>query len=144
MPPQRGRVGIISAGTSDAPVAAEAALTVAVARAESALGLRPRLVMEGPVDSLVPPELTPQLLAVLREALSNVARHARAGRVEVRVRADDHLLLTVTDDGVGIPADVCESGLRNMRERAEARGGTFTARPAPGGGTVLSWRVPLA
>ncbi len=118
-------------------------LTAAVTRAESALGLRPRLVIEGPVDSLVPPDLTLQLLAVLREALSNVARHAQAGRVEVRVRADDQLLLTVTDDGVGIPSDVCESGLRNMRERAQTRGGTFAARPAPGGGTVVTWCVPL-
>ncbi|MBC7638655.1 MAG: hypothetical protein H7231_02610, partial [Rhodoferax sp.] len=120
-----------------------AELTAVVAKAESALKLRPRLVIEGPVEALVPPDLWLQLLAVLSEALSNVARHAGAGRVEVRVRADDDLLLTVTDDGAGIPADVCKGGLRNMRERAQARGGTFEARPAPGGGTVVSWRVPL-
>lgn len=137
------RRSIFELSTPDSGADLRAELTAVVAKAESALKLCPRLVIEGPVDALVPPDLWLQLLAVLSEALSNVARHAGAGRVEVRVRADDDLLLTVTDDGSGIPADVCKSGLRNMRERAQARGGTFEARPAPGGGTVVSWRVPL-
>ena len=132
----------LSAPEASSDVRAE--LTAGVVKAEASLGLRPRLVFEGPVDSLVPPDLTLQMLAVLSEALSNVARHAAAGQVEVRVRAGDDLLLTVTDDGAGMPAHVRESGLRNMRERALARGGTFEVGDADGGGTVVSWCVPLS
>nr|BFE78114.1 hypothetical protein GCM10020093_007150 [Planobispora longispora] len=82
--------------------------------------------------------------AVLREALSNVARHARASRVQVLVGVSEGtLLLEVTDDGVGIPEGGRRSGLRNLAERAERLGGAFTAERAEGGGSRLRWRVPL-
>ena len=71
----------------------------------SALGFEPTVLFDGPVDSSTPNGLAWDLLATLREALSNVARHARAGRVAVAVAVDDAtLVLRVTDDGVGPPA----------------------------------------
>ncbi|MBO2445421.1 histidine kinase, partial [Actinomadura nitritigenes] len=79
----------------------------------------------------------------VREALSNVARHARAGEAAVAIDVGDELMLRVEDDGVGIPEGGRRSGLRNMTERAEACGGSCTTRGRPGGGTILAWRVPL-
>lgn len=83
-------------------------------------------------------------MAVLREALSNSARHARASKVDVEVAIDgEQVALTVVDDGVGVPANGRRSGLANLAERAEQLGGRFRAGPGGGGGTVLDWRVPL-
>ncbi|MET8508378.1 GAF domain-containing sensor histidine kinase [Streptomyces sp. NPDC004787] len=118
----------------------------AVDEAATALGFTPALRMEGLLDTDVPPEAAEQVVAVLGEALTNVARHARARRTEVSVVADDGVLaVTVSDDGVGIPQDGRRSGLRNMAERAERLGGTLSvrARTGPGSGTVLEWRIPL-
>lgn len=80
---------------------------------------------------------------MLGEALSNVARHARASEVHVSVDVDDRVTLQVTDDGRGIEPGGRRSGLRNLEERAAALGGSFSAEPAPAGGTVLLWSVPL-
>ena len=93
----------------------------------------------------VPDDVQPALLAVLREALSNTARHAKAGRVEVglAVRAG-HLTLTVTDDGVGIGTITSTGGLRNLAERAHDLGGEFTTEPAEPRGTILRWSIPLS
>ncbi|GAA4601989.1 signal transduction histidine kinase [Actinoplanes octamycinicus] len=120
-------------------------LREAVAAAEPALGFRPELETSGPVDSAVPDDVVPELLAVLREALSNVARHARAGSARVSVRvADGELFLQVRDDGVGIDPALARGGVVNMGERAADLGGTFEVGPAPdGSGTLLTWHVPL-
>jgi signal transduction histidine kinase len=89
------------------------------------------------------------MLATLREALSNVARHAKASRVDVEVRVDvgdrGELVLRVTDDGVGPPvADQPRgSGLDNMAARADRRRGTFEIGPATPQGTTIEWRVPI-
>ncbi len=92
----------------------------------------------------MPPALGSQLLAVLREAVSNVARHALADSAEVDVTVSADLLeLRVADDGVGLPASVSESGLRNARRRADDLGGTLAVSPVGERGTVLVWRVPL-
>ncbi|HEV7899603.1 MAG TPA: GAF domain-containing protein [Planosporangium sp.] len=108
------------------------------------LGFRPHLTLDGPLDSAVPETVRPVLLAVLREALSNVARHARAAAVEVSVRVDDGRLVTrVIDDGVGIGEATPTGGLDNMRRRSEELGGTFTIGPARPRGTILSWTVPV-
>jgi signal transduction histidine kinase len=114
-----------------------------------ALGFRPELRIDGPVDSAVPEEVGSALLAVLREALSNVARHAHAGTVSVRLVArGDRVELTVSDDGRGLPpadpeADAgAGNGLPNMRRRAEDLGGVCTVEPGTAGGSVLTWRVP--
>lgn len=110
----------------------------------STLGFAPVVVFHGPVDTAADDETQTQLLAVLREALSNVARHARASSVQVTVTvAGDELVATVADDGVGIPAAVAESGLRNLRSRARARGGLLHIGRREPHGTELTWRVPL-
>jgi len=97
----------------------------------------------GPVDLLVGEEVADHLLPVLRETLSNAARHARASRVEVDlVAADSTITLSVADDGVGLGEGGRRSGLANLRERAQQLGGTFTIGAGPGGGTVAVWSVP--
>jgi signal transduction histidine kinase len=108
------------------------------------LGFAPALRMAGPLDAQVPPPVADQLLAALREALANVAKHASASRVDVSVEAGPDLVLTVRDDGVGLPETGRRSGLGNLADRAGELGGTFRAAAAEGGGTGLEWRVPLS
>jgi two-component system, NarL family, sensor histidine kinase DevS len=109
-----------------------------------ALGFTPRLQTSGPVDSAVGDRVRPHLLAVLRESLANAARHANASTVEVRLEAIDEIVLTVRDNGKGLGERTRESGLRNMRDRAAALGGTLDLSSPRGGGTVLVWRVPIS
>jgi signal transduction histidine kinase len=117
----------------------------AIDAAADALGFRPFLDVSGPVDSAVPDDIAPEILAVLREALSNAARHAGASTVRVSVRvADGQLTVCVEDDGVGIDPSRARSGLVNMGERAHDLGGTFEVGPGETGGTVVVWQVPLA
>jgi signal transduction histidine kinase len=110
------------------------------------LGFEPRVAFDGPVDTLVPPHVAAELLATLREALSNVARHAEAQRVEVEVAVEGGLVLTVRDDGRGFDgtgAAPGSLGVANMRARAEHLGGDLLVTGGPGKGTELVWRVPL-
>jgi signal transduction histidine kinase len=109
------------------------------------LGFRPTLETSGPVESAVPDDIVPELMAVLREALSNVARHAQARSVRVSVRvADRNVILRVEDDGVGADPALARGGLVNMGERAGDLGGEFEIGPrADGPGTLLLWRVPV-
>jgi signal transduction histidine kinase len=108
------------------------------------LGFEPVTRTTGPVDSAVPPEIREQLLPVLREALSNLARHAAAkhGEVEVTVTGEE-VRLTVLDDGVGIGPTTRESGLRNARRRATELGGQLEVTRRDPQGTSFAWRVPL-
>lgn len=108
------------------------------------LKFTPAVRTDGPIDTAVPREVRDQLVPVLREALSNLARHAAADHGEVEVSVDDReLRMTVLDDGVGVPADVAESGLRNARRRASALGGALEITPRQPRGTSFVWRVPL-
>ena len=110
------------------------------------LGFEPRVLLDGPVDTGVDDRIGIELLATLREALSNVARHAQATRVDVEVVVDrEEVRLRVVDDGVGMPSDAVPrgDGLRNMAARAVQLGGTLDLRPAPPTGTILEWRAPL-
>ncbi|MEU8343360.1 Histidine kinase-, DNA gyrase B-, and HSP90-like ATPase [Actinomadura meyerae] len=107
------------------------------------LGFAPSVRLDGLLDTSVGDAVGEHLQAVVREALSNVARHADASRVSVAIDVGDELRLRVEDDGVGIPEGGRRSGLRNMGERAEKLGGTCTAERRPEGGTALVWRVPL-
>ncbi|MFD7825977.1 GAF domain-containing sensor histidine kinase [Kitasatospora sp. NPDC059803] len=121
-----------------------ARLVDVVERAARALGFAPALRMSGLLDVVVPTEIADAAVAVLEEALSNAARHSRAGAVEISVDADQELTIVVTDDGVGLPENGRRSGLTNLADRATSLGGTFTACSRPEGGTGLVWRVPLA
>ncbi|MEW6473421.1 MAG: GAF domain-containing protein [Actinomycetota bacterium] len=112
--------------------------------ASGPLGFLPEVTFDGPVDTLVPDDVGRELLATMREALSNVARHAGASHVQVRIAAGAEIVLQVVDDGRGVPDRPSEGlGLRNMASRAEALGGRFSVRPAEGGGTVVEWAVPV-
>ncbi len=105
----------------------------------------PRVRFDGPIDSVVSPEVSQHLVPVVREALTNVAKHADADDVELEIGVDrGGLELCVRDDGVGIgSAAVAGFGLRNLQERAEILDGEFTvASRTDGRGTVLTWRVP--
>jgi signal transduction histidine kinase len=109
-----------------------------------ALGFTPTLRLEGLVDTRVSRDVAQNLLPALREALSNTARHAKAGRADVSVVVDDDwVTLTVNDNGVGLAAHGRRSGLANLEARAGSFGGTFIARSAPEGGTEVVWRVPV-
>ncbi|MFF1256409.1 MULTISPECIES: GAF domain-containing protein [unclassified Streptomyces] len=118
----------------------------AIDAAAAALGFAPALRMEGLIDTEVPPAVADDVLAVIGEALANVARHARATSVEVAVAAADGVLtVSVSDDGIGIPEGGRRSGLRNLSERAERLGGelSISTRDLGTRGTRLEWRVPL-
>jgi len=113
------------------------------------LGFAPSLRLGAGLGGEIRPEVAEQALAALREALSNAARHAAAGRVDVTVdvSADGMLAVQVTDNGTGIPADGRRSGLHNLASRAEKLGGELRLGPAdpdaPSPGTRLEWCVPL-
>jgi len=108
------------------------------------LGFEPRCFFDGPVDFGVDDEVAGELLATLREALSNVARHARASRVEVEVVVTDQIVVRVIDDGIGPPGPDARrgNGLNNMEARAVGHGGRFELRAGPTNGTILEWQVP--
>jgi two-component system sensor histidine kinase DevS len=117
-----------------------------VREAGRALGFDPHVVFDGPIDAATPDQVREHLLPTLREALSNVVKHASATHVEVSVRVtSDEVVLRVLDDGVG-PSDRGAHGgrgLGNMSERARALGGQCEARSRDGGGTIVEWHVPL-
>lgn len=113
--------------------------------ASSVLGFRPHVVFDGLLETLLPQDIAEHMLAVLREALSNVARHAQATRVGVRVSVTADLAsLEVIDNGIGIPTQGRRSGLSNMASRALELGGDFTTEVASAdGGSRILWQVPL-
>jgi signal transduction histidine kinase len=123
-------------------------LVAALGKLADALGaryqLQVRLEAEGEPD--VPLEVNESLYRIAQEALNNIARHAGAGRVDVRLAsAAEGLSLQVADDGAGF--DTSQQfpghlGLHTMRERAEKAGGTFAIRSAPGSGTRIQVKIP--
>ncbi|MEV7185871.1 GAF domain-containing protein [Kitasatospora sp. NPDC093102] len=150
----------------DAPDTLRTRVLREASQAAAALGFKPSVSFVGPVESMVGEKTGRQLLAALREMLSNTARHARASRVGVEIDATTHLgedgrpvggdpesldrggrpgvLLTVTDDGVGIPEGGRRSGLLNLTRRAEALGGDAWHESGPyRKGTMVRWSARL-
>ena len=114
-----------------------------VVQARRGLGFLPRLRTDG-VTATVPDDVAQDAVAVVREALANAARHARAHEVVVRIDVGRDLLVEVQDDGVGIPAQIAvRSGLANLEDRAVRRGGSLRVTALLDGGTHLQWSVPL-
>jgi signal transduction histidine kinase len=116
-----------------------------VGEATPGLATAPRLTFGGAVDLMVTGDLIDDVVAVVREALSNVARHAHAATVDVDVTVtDDTVTVTVDDDGSGVdPAVERSSGTANLAHRAIARGGSFGLEPRPAGGTRALWSARL-
>jgi len=106
-----------------------------------------------PEETRLPPGIELMLYRVTQEALTNVAKHAQARRVEVEltVRPEEQVVLVVADDGVGFEADrfrrrpaLAGVGLLGMRERAAFHHGTIDIRSRPNAGVRITLRVPLA
>ena len=121
-----------------------------VAAGSSALGFEPTVRFDGPIDSTVSDDVREHVIAALREALSNAARHAEATQVRVSLSVEsDEVVLIVTDNGMGLPQTQSRrSGLANLAGRAEVSGGRFTIEPVPdqhGGsrGARVVWRAPI-
>lgn len=109
------------------------------------LGARSEVSFVGTVDNSVPQHVADHLLAVVRESLTNSAKHSRANRFVVTLSVGDEAVLEVIDDGVGIDLSTQGKGLglTNLRNRAEKLGGTFEVQSGAGGGTRVTWSVPL-
>ena len=113
-----------------------------VAAEAPALGFDPAVRFAGRLDTL-PEGVADDLVAVLREALSNIARHARARTAEVGLAAGaERITLDVHDDGIGLGPNARRSGLANLRRRAEQHGGTLTLATRRPTGTRLTWTIP--
>ncbi|WP_235921324.1 GAF domain-containing sensor histidine kinase [Lentzea tibetensis] len=112
------------------------------------LGFEPGVALDGPLDSVVPDPVRPDLVATLREALTNVFRHAHARIVKVSVVVDPaatRVALVVRDDGCGLPVDGPRhtGGLANMAARAERWDGSCAVDSTPGEGVEVRWSVPI-
>jgi len=118
-----------------------AELARAVDEAELLLGYRPTVELIGPVER---GEIASHdIIAVLREALTNVARHAHATQVHVCLAADhDQIRLTVRDNGDGIKSSNRASGTCNMLLRAQQHDGSCEWLPATPSGTLVQWTIP--
>lgn len=139
-------------GPAEAPSGLRTRVLREINMAAVPLGFKPSHRFVGPVDTVVGELTGKNLIAALREALSNAFRHARAARIDVVVDATVHLpdggqgvRLTVADDGVGIAAGGRRSGLKNLKRRAESLGGDSWYGPGTGedgGGTTVVWQAP--
>jgi two-component system, NarL family, sensor histidine kinase DevS len=143
----RSAIFALSAAARSAAPSVRARVIEVIGEAATALSSEPRVQFAGPVDTAVTQPVAEELLVSLREMLSNVARHARACKVEVNVTvAECCVALEVSDDGVGLPAVTTGHGrgLENLAARAQRLDGVFHIGPGEDAGTVAVWRVPLA
>jgi signal transduction histidine kinase len=111
-----------------------------VAQHAEQLGFPPQVLFKGPADSSIDQALADDVVAVTREALSNVARHADASKVQIILDVTDGCVtLQINDNGLGIGTQTRSSGIANMRQRATRHGGTLRLAPRYEGGTSLTW-----
>ena len=105
----------------------------------------PRLTFSGPVDLMIKNDFAADVIAVVREGLSNIAKHADAGSSSVDISLeDDTVIVRIDDDGRGVPERVTRaSGISNLAERAARYGGSFDIAPGSPAGTVLTWLAPV-
>jgi signal transduction histidine kinase len=113
-----------------------------VEAATATLGFAPDVVLDGALEDL-PEAYEQDLLAVVREGLSNVVRHARADWCRLEVEVRQRVCVTVEDDGVGVPAEAALSGLENLEQRATRLGGSMDLQARSPRGTCVRWQVPL-
>lgn len=142
------RTIVFTLGTASHRGALGQELADVVAQASRVLGFTPSLRMKGPVESALSNEVRTEMVASMREALGNVARHAEATSAEVQVEViADRVVMTVTDNGIGPPTDAAAlrggHGLTNLQTRAAAFGGECTLGPrSDDRGAVLRWSAP--
>ncbi|MGW6743015.1 GAF domain-containing protein [Streptomyces sp. NPDC055025] len=149
----RTAIFALQQGPAEAPAGVRTRVLREINMAAVPLGFRPTHRFLGQVDTAVGELAGRNLIAALREALSNAFRHARATRIDVVVDAAARLpdgraavRLSVADDGVGIPDGGRRSGLRNLARRAESLGGSSTCEAGigeGGAGTTVIWEAPL-
>ncbi len=112
-----------------------------------AFGFETSTTFAGPVDTAISGTIADELLAVVREALTNVGKHAKATRADITLSVGTgQVTLVIADNGAGMQASggtAAGYGLRNMAERAQRLGGSFEPKPVPLGGTAIEWSVPL-
>jgi two-component system, NarL family, sensor histidine kinase UhpB len=123
-------------------------LQSALAALATAIGEHARLRIERRLEPRLPLSQEQELVVyrIAQEALTNVARHAEAAQVHLNLeRASEHVVLTVRDDGRGLPPDAFRSseGIRGMRERAMLIGAQLTIAEPPSGGTEVRLSIPL-
>lgn len=123
-------------------------ITTLVRQLHEVLGFEVELTFTGPLDAAIDDLVLEHLLATVREALTNVGKHAHATQASVSMEVDGaSCILTISDDGIGLtdaPASPGGGlGLPNLRRRAEKLHGTLSVDSPPGGGTVLTWKVPI-
>ena len=120
-------------------------VTVLVMASEFAgtLGFEPVVHFDGPVDSAIDDDVADQLLSVLRELITNVAKHAQATSVDISIKVGTDISLTVADNGLGLgKRRAGGNGLNNLEQRAKALGGKFEVELRKPEGTIATWRVP--
>jgi signal transduction histidine kinase len=127
------------------PGGLRAAVMDVILELQPVLGFAPRADLDGPLDSVATADLVRDVTAVVREGLSNVARHSSATKAQLSVFATTkRLTVTISDDGTGIVEASRRSGLENMRRRAENRNGSMAIAEVPDlGGTTVVWTVPI-
>jgi signal transduction histidine kinase len=130
--------------TEENPSSLRRRMLDAVAELGASAEISPAVRISGAVDTLVTGTLAEHALAVVQEGVSNAVRHAHASDIIVTVEAGADLVIDVTDNGVGMPADVGRSGLLNLERRAAECDGAVTVTGGTNGGTRLVWRVPIA
>lgn len=138
------RTAIFTLSVQDSSESARHRVLNVVAELTPVLSFAPRVSFTGPVDLVVVGSLADDAVAVVRESLSNVARHAHAGSVEVSLDATGSMVtVEILDDGVGMREGAGRaSGTANLRTRALAHGGEFRLEDREGGGALASWQVP--
>jgi signal transduction histidine kinase len=111
------------------------------------VGFEVRVSFDGPIDATVNRIVEEHLLATVREAVTNIGRHAHATQASVSIRVESATCrLEVADNGDGMIADPVAAGGRglvNLERRAEKLNGELILENAPAGGTVLIWSVPI-
>ncbi|HEY6687857.1 MAG TPA: ATP-binding protein, partial [Propionibacteriaceae bacterium] len=121
------------------------AVVQVVEQASAVFGFTPRVRFDGPLDTVVQQGLVDDVQAVVREALTNAAKYARATDIQIDVTAEGaRLVIAVFDNGAGMATTKRRSGIANLRKRAMQRGGSLAVAHRPEGGTQLRWSVPAS
>ena len=145
------RTSIFELGSDDLHQGLRSAVLSVVHELGDVVGFDVRVTFEGPVDTTVGDQMAEHLLATIREAVTNIGRHAGATEATISISADSRrCVLRVTDNGRGLDLGLSQEGassgglgLVNLRRRAEKLDGQLTLESPESGGTVLTWQVPI-